>query len=448
MDTTPNNVTPIKRGQSAASANQLKRMAKGNLVLKFLDDPALSDWPDVPTKFCLFRDPSSVPTYLAISKDRVVTRILPDTIKDTMWYYHEQQTQGNPILEYTDMEVVFKRWRSNVESIDEKSIADVAFADDPGLAWGRLPWKRSYGKGMPIPTIEELLSRISPFENTFTLKAWIGSLFDPISSRYQYVIIHGEGSNGKSRLLYLLYRVFQQVYLNCRAPTLENKFWSSGLVGKRVVAFPDCSNHGFITSDEFKSLTGDNVHTVEPKGMPAREVSLNCKFIIMTNKMPNITGSPADVRRVIACEIGPFSGEEIAERDYDEMLWKEAPGFIYQCIEEYKRLCPDGGRIPVDNSYLDEAMEENNLPYERFLNECFTVTDDPEDSITIAELTDKISDYCERHKGMREYKLKRFIEIMFPKKANAKEGATRFRDRLEVKPGKKITIYRGIRNSC
>jgi hypothetical protein len=197
---------------------------------------------------------------------------------------------------------------------------------------------------------------------------FIGSLMDEHSPRQQYVWLHGDGGRGKGTLLRFLRRVLGPSF-SAETPG-GDKFWTYGLVGKVLVGFAECDDAKFTTKAIFKSITGGDPVRVEGKGIPAFTATLCCKVIFASNSKPEISGSEADRRRIIYCDVGPRPEGQGMSDDYEELLWAEASHFLHDC----RRLYMKNGRNPIpvgDPEMLLALISENEERFETIFNTYF-----------------------------------------------------------------------------
>ncbi len=217
------------------------------------------------------------------------------------------------------------------------------------------------------PLFAELMSRTS---NSHALMAFIGSIMDEKSQRQQDVWIYGGGKNGKGALFRCFVRLFGPVYGSEEAPTGDSKHWTAGLMGKRVVAFPDCNNASFVTTGRFKSLTGEDKIRVEIKNGPVLSVDIPAKFLFTSNNKPRISSTTADIRRIIYSHIRSVDEDKLTEY-YEDLLWEEVPNFMSACWHQYQLStgCNPRAEIPVRNAdeVMDLAMESEH-EYEGFVD--------------------------------------------------------------------------------
>jgi len=233
------------------------------------------------------------------------------------------------------------------------------------LCWARLEWTLRKGD---TPTFDELFGRMSDPE---VVKAWIGSLFHHNSDRSQYLWIVSEGGDGKSSLSEVIVKALGVGATSSTIPRDSDQFWASTLVGKRFVTFPDAGKVKFVTSDVFKSYTGDSYQRVEYKGQTPVMMKLVPKFMFLSNKSPEIGRSQADKRRAIIVELDK-SVTYMSTNKYNELLWNEAKHFLHDCLETYNRLSPEHEKLPVNEavagvveSLIEDGEESYDVIYDR-----------------------------------------------------------------------------------
>ncbi len=239
-----------------------------------------------------------------------------------------------------------KFWRDIVEPIAEPHM--VSWPDDDGYTLRRLPWPMEIG---PTPLFDELMERTS---NSDALRSFIGSLFFQQSDLQQYVWIFGMGQNGKGALSRFLRKALNGAYTAQMVPSPNDKFWTSGLIGARLVVFPDCNNKSFVASGLFKSLTGGDPVKIEQKGQQPYTTELKAKYMFLSNERPHLSSEKADTRRAIYCEMDMIQCDP--RPDYEDELWAEGGRFLAKCFSTYQRSCPDHGQIFTTGS--DENLKD------------------------------------------------------------------------------------------
>lgn len=292
----------------------------------------------------------------------------------------------------------------------------VLWKNQPGLTFSRLPW--DYCEDMPchFPTFQEWMERTT---NAEAFCEWVGSLFIKESDRQQYVWLCSEGGTGKGAMLRFIRKIFADAFAAKQVPGKDDKHWTHGLMGKRIIAFPDSNNAAFVMTGLFKNLTGDDPVDINPKHQKAFTADLNCKFIFLSNRRPEIQDLMADRRRLILCEMSDPGELTVKEKsNYNEKLWAEGGAFLRYCINKYKSNHPsDFGPITVCGegvkTLLDEKYEEFDVVFEAN----FELSKN--DSVTAGDMISRLN--CTR---FDQRKRKEFLDYFFKKYGIYRDRAT------------------------
>lgn len=324
-----------------------------------------------PAKYALLEDPRRIRSVVMIKAQEVCVPVADDAlIDDLIKYSHTELVKGKAdalTLSSREAAEIFRIWRATTEPISTEDISPVKELSDKGLCWQRLPFDLTEGE---TTAFDELFSRVS---NGEALKAWIGSLLDAESDKQQYVWLWGPGSTGKSSLANVLRRMMGPSFRSEQPPEKWDKFWTSSLLGARLVVFPDCNDTKFVTSGLFKSLTGGDMVKIEYKGKQPQTVALHAKYMVLSNHRPEIGSGVEDQRRTIYCGVEELSvGTRILSANvYLERLWLEASAFLFSCRQLYKRKCPDHGQIPTDTRSVEELTAWNEADLEEAFDKFF-----------------------------------------------------------------------------
>ncbi len=299
-------------------------------------------------------------------------------------YWRDTITDGErPIylghLSADDLTKTRRVWLGMSRERREKFLC-LGWKSDPRPALHKLPFDPEVisDPDTACPLFCELMSRTS---NRVTLMAWIGSLFDEHSQRQQYAWIYGEGGNGKSALIRCLMNALGPVAASENPPTRDNKHWTCGLSNKRLVVFPDCNNVSFVTSGDFKQLTGEDPVRMDPKGKPVFYENIDAKFLIISNDKPRITSSRADLRRVLFFSIAPLPDSAKVD-NYEPRLAAEVPAFLKLCWEVYKLVTKGEPRyefVVDDKTEIETLVEDHELEFQAFVDEKLCVMEYAED---------------------------------------------------------------------
>lgn len=231
----------------------------------------------------------------------------------------------------------------------KEEIKTFAFKSEDVMTFCRIPFDISH-EVQPCPKWDRLLDN---FSNILALKIWVGSLFVWDSDRSQYVWVYGKGGNGKSTMARVISSILGHFVRFEQVPPKEDKYWTFGLLGKRLVVLDDCNNYGFVKTGLFKSLTGSSKVRVEQKFGNPYDTDIDCKFLFTSNEMPMVSSEIADQRRLIFCAAKNNEAFEF-DANFIKDLEIELPNFISNCVLLYNEHCSDGRPIPVDQT---EALE-------------------------------------------------------------------------------------------
>lgn len=233
-------------------------------------------------------------------------------------------------------------------------IKDFAFPGDESYTFFRIPF--NYNPTASLP--ECFKSLLSSFTNSEAICLWVGSIFDLESNRAQYLWMYGPGGNGKSTLANVIASVFGEFVKFEVVPARDDKYWTNGLIGKRLIVLDDCNNYGFVRSGLFKSLTGSCKVRVEKKFEDSYDTDINCKFLFTSNERPLISNDASDMRRIIYSS-SSATNVYMYDPNFDSNLQKNLPDFISYCIAEYKNKVRKGDYIPCETVEAVELAESS-----------------------------------------------------------------------------------------
>lgn len=352
-------------------------MRKQNIykqTIEFITDKKrateFSNWPVMKETFHVIRDEFGDRRFVEELPNKVMRPVGENRIISAIasyWHNDHRELVGKMTLLTAEADKCFRLWASTAQEFT-KTILPVAELSQDVYTYRRLPF--DFDMTASATDYEdncayffEMMGRTS---NSDALMAWIGSLFDPNSSRQQYVWIHGHGLNGKGSLSRVLMRIFGSAASAEEVPAKDNRFWTRGLLGKRLVVFPDCNNYGFPSTGLFKTITGGDPIRVEEKNGPTYSIIPTAKILFLSNNKPSISTSSADLRRAIFCHMKPLVFD--CTNDYEERLWEEVPMFIGQCIMAYKRLTLKGGMLKSDTTEIEAVASFNEESYDVIAN--------------------------------------------------------------------------------
>lgn len=204
----------------------------------------------------------------------------------------------------------------------------------------------------PTPVWDDFIRRCGV--NGPSLQAYIWSIFEEDKHIQQYVMLKGEGQDGKGSL----FRWIQDI-VGDRAYTgisVNDEYWVAKCVGKRVAVWGDVNNTAFVLSADFKNFTGNDAVSVREKYKASYSASFDTKIFISTNHDLSLTSQKSELRRIIFCQIDEVSS---LIPDYEAKLKAERAAILHKCHLSFNELYNDSEkRILCDMEHARESANE------------------------------------------------------------------------------------------
>lgn len=335
--------------------------ARYRMIADAMNGEPFSPLPEFKVKYKLVRTALDMEEPATVSNDGVVTIVgQAQVMKDIMAYCHND-LGGHPEFSLTPVRVreAYKAWHLYTQPIDAPKT--VRFKSDPGLCYRRLPFDLEEDwDAAKTPHWDRLFAGITDPNALKAAKAYIWSIIEEMSYLQQYLWIFGTGGNGKGCLVRLLHRAMgNSTHFLSMIPNQPNQFWTRTLIGKRLIAAPDCQNRAFPASGLFKTLTGGDPIGGEVKGGGTFTFIPHAKWIFTGQELPALSSEASDRRRAIFVRM---EGEAKWESGFEEYLWEEMAAMLWDCKMTYEELCPNHGPIPAENKELEEwvsVLEED-----------------------------------------------------------------------------------------
>jgi hypothetical protein len=429
-----------KQQRENKEKDKLKKDALYTIVSALINrtHPPLAEkaWPLPKFKIHVQRDAMGVRSYLYEKPNKEMNYLDFEGVVDLIFQFVKYECGSSRLrsTSFTEKEAreLAKFWRSGTPSFT-KLIKPIAEKSDDSYTFKKLSFdfEPCGDFATECPAFFEFFSRTS---NAKAMMAWIGSLFEPVADRQQYVWLYGDGRNGKGSVARVLGSVFGNACTWEQVPSEnERRFWTSGLLGKRLAVFDDCSNYGFVSTGFFKSLTGGSAVRVEQKNQPSFSADLNIKFLFLSNEKPAIEGKTADLRRIIFCKAKPITKDFGV--DYEtKILPSETPKFLGYCIRLYREMTKDTKTIASEADEIAEIISSNEEPFEAVLENNFEIEEllIPSAAVRASEMAEILS-----RSGLRTNNEQRRFKLFLEHRYNI--------TRKEIKiNGKKIYYYDGL----
>jgi len=189
-----------------------------------------------------------------------------------------------------------------------------------------------------------------------------------------FLVMYGEGSNGKSVLLGLIeYLLGDDAVSNVPLKDMCDTRMVPLMIGKTLNIDYDASTTGTIPSEPLKKLTSGDPFTSKLLYENVMKVKLNTKLIIAANAIPNIPElSKAIQRRIYALPFTAYFDEMERDKHIDPKLHAEAPGILNKLLAAYKRAVKNdfNYKAPEVVDYLRQEMRYDQNPLVAFKEDC------------------------------------------------------------------------------
>ena len=199
----------------------------------------------------------------------------------------------------------------------------------------------------------------------------------------------------------------------------NNKHYTAGFVGKRLAVYSDTNSLGFVRSELFKELSGNDAIKVERKYESPFTVRLDIKFLFLSNSLPQISSQKADQRRAIICELGPISCE--MDPLYEIKLWSERAGILFKCREQYYQSTNNHGPIRCNVLISEDLADDAEVPFQVVFDCCFLLSEN--DDLSPEEIYRTALPYCQAYR-IQFLDFKKWLDRKFKLKAVRKGSGT------------------------
>ena len=356
-----------------------------------------------------------------ISIERLASMISDHTQKYTGWFERFR-------IEYQKAVPCVKFYSLVIPPVPR--FLSVCWKSDPRIALHRM----SYDPDMSVddsnieakaPHFHEIMTRISLNRQAFVQR--VGSLFDENAPRKQALWIWGPADAGKSMLQWLMTQLIGEngsVHLN--SSTLKSPYWIASIVGKRLACVSEASA-SFIETEQFKSITGDDMHEVNQKFRMARQEKIISIFSFFSNEAPTVPPRGEFRNRIINVRIEALQHRRPQAIVQIELM-KELPAIAGYCLNQWQSVV-DRARIGVDEPNSNESYEEKNYDILDVLDAVYIITNNPNDRVLAEEVRQALS---QRGVSISATTLKNLMENV---------GVNMGRPRHSARPGARRPFY-------
>lgn len=267
------------------------------------------------------------------------------------------------------------------------------------------------------------------------LQEWAGYLLLPDTGEQIFLMLEGEGANGKS--VYCAAIAAMLGAANCSHIPLElfgDRFAKSQTLGKLVNICADVGELDKVAEGYLKSFTSGDVMFFDRKGISGIDCTPTARLMIACNNRPRISDRSQGVWRRLKIipwlvQIGP--DERIKNMD-KTWWWEESgelPGILLWALVGLSRL-RENGFTETDlgrEASRDYQLETN--PAKAFLTDHLEQVEDEKKMVKTAELYEFYSVWCQKngYRPLGERHFGKEISRCFRKSERKKLGPRNFR---------------------
>lgn len=260
----------------------------------------------------------------------------------------------------------------------------------------------------PAPRFHALLETILPHRPVRDfLQRYFGYALTALVREQVFVILHGEGRNGKSTLVDIICKVMGDYATTVPIATLVGEEKRKGaeatpdlvrLPGARLVRTAEPKEGLPLDESLIKALTGGEPILVRRLNQEFVEVYPSFKLVISCNRKPVIKGNDDGIwRRVLMVPFDVQIPENEVDRDLPQKLEAERAGILDWLIEGAKAYLTIGLQPPDEvTSATREYRDESDI-IGSFVRGALEVTRDHADAIEAGTLYHVYVRWCERN---------------------------------------------------
>jgi P4 family phage/plasmid primase-like protien len=275
------------------------------------------------------------------------------------------------------------------------------------------------------------------------LQEWAGYLLLPDTGEQKFIVLEGEGANGKSVFISALTAMLgPENVANVPLEKFGDRFSLTTTLGKLLNAAGDCGDIDRSAEGDLKSFTGGDRMFFDRKGIPGLECAPTARLIIACNNRPRFSDRSQGIwRRMLLIPWRIQIDREKRVHGMDKVDWwqnsGELPGIFRWALLGLARLRAQRGftESAVMAEALKDYQEEMN-PARVFLQENL---ESERDHAVRAKVVYKIyRKWCDEagHKPLADKNFGKEIKRVFPS-AERKHAGTRD-DRFWIYDGMKF----------
>lgn len=237
-------------------------------------------------------------------------------------------------------------------------------------------------------------------ERLILLQQWAGYLLTNNLKHQKFLLITGEGANGKGVFFEIIERMVGRE--NCTHIPLA-QFGSPFVLATTIGKIANLSSESSSAIDAFgetvlKSYTAGDAMTFQRKYMEAIEAIPTAKVMIATNQLPKFQDKTQGIwRRMLFVPFEKVYPEAKQNKNLAEELAKELPGIFNWALDGMKMLEQGGSFIiPVKCRNAIEDYKRSVNPARAFLQDNYEVATEAE-GLSCEEVYTSYSGWCKSH---------------------------------------------------
>lgn len=227
-----------------------------------------------------------------------------------------------------------------------------------------------------------------------TLQEFFGYVMTPDTSMEKMLALVGVPRGGKSTVMRVMGWLVGSAHADSRTlHDLAGDFGLQGCLDKRVLFIPDASdteqNKRSVALNRIKSVTGNDVMSVNRKNLPIVSAKLPARLVLSGNKHPKFldeSGALAARELLIVFE-NTFANR--MDLQLSDKLRNELPGIANWALRGLQRA-RDLGHFSVGQRGMAavRALAESQSPALRFATARLSITGNPNDYVSLPEVYD------------------------------------------------------------
>jgi putative DNA primase/helicase len=245
-----------------------------------------------------------------------------------------------------------------------------------------------YDPDAQAPELDDFITDVIPADCVDLLWEFVGwTLLDDTDTKFKKsLILTGEGNNGKSTLINLLFtRPIGRKYIGNESlqDLGENRFSVANLFGKVANIYADLESNAVRKTGIFKHLTGGDRVRGERKGEDAFYFDNRARLIFSCNNLPTVRDYNEaffDRLLIVPCP-NEFTGEDDDPDIEDRLDTEEVRSYWFKKAVEGARRLYDQGEFSIPDTVKNKVSEYRKKAdtVTAFISEALEVTGNPDD---------------------------------------------------------------------